>query len=191
MKIGIQKDKKGKNEILFIILLLVLFMTACTPYKYSVYNQYKYKHILNLIQQNEQLIEDSYNVAADLMEEYQGTFLYISPETIVIYDHNNKSNTIKNETKLFQTLFKRFNKLGGITVETNRITYGGWGNLVSSIGFVYCPTDDLTIYEMGAIDKGAEITVIEDAYYWEQSDGDNTVFLKRMQPCFFYYELWW
>lgn len=107
-----------------------------------------------------------------------------------MYFADNSHINIENKG-ITQSIFKVSKKIHGITAHKNQIDFGGWGNLSASIGFIYSPDDELTIYDIANIEKENEISNMGNAYYWEQADGDNSAYLRRINKNYYYYELWW
>ena len=181
---------RNRNRWLYIAISIILCLAGCFPYHTDVYNSRKYDNVINIIQQYDKEIEQCYLIAFELMVKHEGTFVYWNASTITISDERRELLKIENNVEQLRIPFQKIKGLRGITVQNDQMSFGGWGGLNSSIGFIYCPSDTITIYEIAPVENENEITKTDGAYYWEQTNGDNTAFLKKIQENYYYYELW-
>ena len=187
-----------KTTIVLLLIILITSIPTCFPYVISRYNYWSFYEISRMIKKHSTMIEDCYKKAITILNENNASLLYINESTITVIKEStiianiDDNDQIKLDNNgITQSVFQLTRKIHGITVTENHIDFGGWGNLSASIGFIYSPKNEITIYDLASIENENEISDLGNAYYWEQMDGDNTAYLRCIDQNYYYYELWW
>ncbi|MBR0082078.1 MAG: hypothetical protein IJP98_05010 [Clostridia bacterium] len=180
-----------KRKVLICIVLSFLILAfGCNCSSQEGYSRSKFAKISKLVQDNDACIRNCYEAVAEIKDE-NTSFLYINSEKIEKTDLNGEMINTQNTVEELQTPFKELKGLRGITTRNNALDFGGWGSVSSSIGFLYSPDESITIQDLLPADATGEICVMDqDTYFWEQTDGDNSVFFKRITTSYYYYEMW-
>ena len=146
---------------------------------------------MKAIQAHPELIQKSIEEITKLKDD-KTIFIYIN-RSIIRKEYSEGEEELQNTNDTLIQLFTKIRGLKGITVEHDRIDFGGWGKLLtSSVGFCYCLSDALTIEDlMGANAAGETIMMDDDTYYWHEQSGNNEAYIRKIEPNFFYYEIWW
>ncbi|MBR3304854.1 MAG: hypothetical protein IKI74_03395 [Christensenellaceae bacterium] len=186
--------RSNSNKIIISIVLLLLMLIVstygCSPYSISQYDYWRFFEVSRIINKYDAQIKNCYEKAVSLLNENNASLLYINETTITVYFADNSHINTENKG-ITQSIFQVSKKIHGITAHKNQIDFGGWGNLSANIGFIYSPEKELTIYDIAYIENENEISNMGNAYYWEQTNGDNTAYLRRINENYYYYELWW
>ncbi len=183
-----------KRKYLICIVFPLLFMILSFGCEYSnnkVYSSSKYAKISKLVKDNDDSIRNCYEAISDI-KTHDVSFIYVNSEIIAETDLNGKIVNKDNTRNELQAPFKELNGLRGITTLNDSLDFSGWGSISSSIGFIYSPDESITIKDLLPVDTTGEISAIDqDAYFWKQMVGDNTVFFKRITAYYYYYEIWY
>lgn len=179
-----------RKDLICIVLSFIILAFGCEYSNNEVYSVSKYAQISKLVQDNDACIRNCYEAVSDIKANGI-SFIEIHSETIVSTDLNGEATKTDNTRKELQAPFKELKGLRGITTLHNSLSFGGWGSISSSIGFIYSPDESITIKDLLPVDATEEIRMIDQyTYYWKEADGDNSVFLKKITANYYYYEMW-
>ena len=175
---------------LLLICLAVLLGVLCVGCAKEEITPTKYKRIAKEVEAHEELIQK----CIEEVLKYQDNktwYIYVN-KSVIKKENDNREIELQNKNETLILIFDEIKGLNGITVDGDRIEFAGWGLMFSTIGFCYCPDDDLTIEELMGVNSAGTITVIDDdTYTWKEQKGDNKVYVKRIKPQYFYLEMWW
>ncbi len=192
MRKAIEPGEYNMKKVLIVsmVVFLLVVCSGCVKKEITLSIR-KYNRIAKEIQANAELIQKGIEEITKLQDD-ETTFIYINRSIIrkeTLKGEEEQQNTNETLVQLFINIWG----LNGITVEHDRIDFGGWGRLLtSSIGFCYCPSDTLTIEDlMGTNSAGKTSLIDNDTYYWREHGGNNEAFIRRIEPNYYYYEIWW
>ncbi|MBQ6076912.1 MAG: hypothetical protein IJK88_02295 [Clostridia bacterium] len=179
-----------RKALICAVLSFIVLVLGCEYSNNEVYSSTKYAQISKLVKDNDECIRNCYDFISDI-KGHDITFIYVNSETIETTDLNGDITNTNNTRKELQAPFRKLKGLRGITTLNNSIDFGGWGSITSSIGFIYSPDNSITIKDILPVDVSGEINIIDqNTYFWKQTNGDNSVFFKRITTYYYYYEIW-